>query len=656
MKVNIGGDRLGSGNKMNTELHNYSRSNHDLDFLWQSSMAPGVLYPFMCIPALNGDTFDIKLNALCRTIPTQGPLFGSFKLQFDVFQVPMRLYQGLLHNNPIKLGLNMNKVYMPKVTIGTTCFQEDFDNKCQFSTTSLMKYLGLSGIGYNAENGTYIERKINAIPMLAYYDIFKNYYANKQEDNAFVIIPDADHKRVKIKDWFSVIGLNTTVESGTINKTTATIELTKACERLYIRIPMAADPTAMQIPASLTLGRVIPQPNKEDYLLEYYKKESEIPAGTYKFSSDVVNMRSEIKIEQFTLENIDKMREDILSQTSVGVEYIVNGNDAGQKLPYKTIWETLQIPYGSGLYEMSGNHFTMNGLCLKTYQSDMFNAFINAEWIEGENSISELTKVDTSSGSFTMDVLNLQQKLYNMLNRIAVSGGTYQDWQRAVYSQDVASMAETPIYCGGLSKEIVFEEVVSTAETTSETDKGNLGSLGGRGTLSGKHKGGKCIIKVNEPSFIMGIVSITPRVSYSQGNEWYLTELDTFDDLHKPALDGIGFEDLIGERMAWWDTEIIGEQINRNSYGKLPAWINYMTNFDKTFGDFAETNGKSYMVLNRNYERAENAIADATTYIDPRKFNYAFAYSELAAQNFWLSAKADIFARRVMSAKIIPNL
>ena len=34
------------------------------------------------------------------------------------------------------------------------------------------------------------ERKFNATPLLGYWDIFKNYYANKQETNAYVISPD----------------------------------------------------------------------------------------------------------------------------------------------------------------------------------------------------------------------------------------------------------------------------------------------------------------------------------------------------------------------------------------------------------------------------------------------------------------------------------
>ena len=49
-------------------------------------------------------------------------------------------------------------------------------------------------------------------------------------------------------------------------------------------------------------------------------------------------------------------------------------------------------------------------------------------------------------------------------------------------------------------------------------------------------------------------------------------------------------------------------------------------------------------------------IEDLTTYIDPIKYNYIFADTNLDAMNFWLQIKFDIKARRLISAKQIPNL
>ena len=93
----------------------------------------------------------------------------------------------------------------------------------------------------------------------------------------------------------------------------------------------------------------------------------------------------------------------------------------------------------------------------------MFNNWIDTEWIDGDNGINEITKVDTSSGSFTIDELNLSNKVYNMLNRIAVSGGSYKDWLEVTYDIDNIRLSETPVYLGGLIKELVFQEVISNA-------------------------------------------------------------------------------------------------------------------------------------------------------------------------------------------------
>ena len=66
---------------------------------------------------------------------------------------------------------------------------------------------------------------------------------------------------------------------------------------------------------------------------------------------------------------------------------------------------------------------------------------------------------------------------------------------------------------------------------------------------------------------------------------------------------------------------------------------------------------ESFMVLNRNYSiDTKRQIEDFTTYIDPVKFNYIFADTDLDAMNFWVQTKFDIRVRRLISAKQIPNL
>ena len=83
-----------------------------------------------------------------------------------------------------------------------------------------------------------------------------------------------------------------------------------------------------------------------------------------------------------------------------------------------------------------------------------------------------------------------------------------------------------------------------------------------------------------------------------------------------------------------------------------------MTNFNKTFGEFAE-DYRDFMVMNRNYERDEeddSLISDLSTYIDPSKYNQIFADTSLSAQNFWVQTAVQMEVGRNISAKQIPNL
>ena len=82
-----------------------------------------------------------------------------------------------------------------------------------------------------------------------------------------------------------------------------------------------------------------------------------------------------------------------------------------------------------------------------------------------------------------------------------------------------------------------------------------------------------------------------------------------------------------------------------------------MTDYNRTYGEFANPETQMFMTLNRRYELdANKRIKDLTTYIDPIKYNYIFADGRRDAQNFWVQIAVDVTARRKMSAKIMPNL
>ena len=64
-----------------------------------------------------------------------------------------------------------------------------------------------------------------------------------------------------------------------------------------------------------------------------------------------------------------------------------------------------------------------------------------------------------------------------------------------------------------------------------------------------------------------------------------------------------------------------------------------------------------FMILARRYEYdAALGIEDLTTYIEPSKFNYIFAQTDISAMNFWVHVGIKNEARRKMSYRVLPNL
>ena len=680
MKKTLGGDRLRSESKMEVYLPNFGRSSHNVGKIIRTTQACGTIVPYWCQIGLDGTTFYIDITTKVKTLPTTGPVFGSFKHQIDVFVIPIRLYIAALHNNALGVGLNMSKVLLPQFMVNTanTSIYENDTNRGQVNPSSLLSYLGIKGFGHSKVNQQV--RRFPAIFNLAYWDIFKNYYANKQEENAYVIT-GINHiwKTISVGDgvsWRKTWTENQSTEyriaptndspryiklefeenispeevneiqflTNIPDSTQKVNELTKIGNTFVFE---RTDPEAMGI-------REPSNPRKATKVYVYkVKKNITIAYNMGEAGENKITMpdNKKIKLTQFPLKNIDEQRTEILAAPSTSTYIVPN-----MKMPYGAATGGLSLPNYNRTknYTSANSWYSQAGLAVKTYLSDRFNNWLNTEWIDGTTGgINSITAVDVSDGKLTMDALILQKKIFNMLNRVAITDGTYQAWREATYGIRSATLPESPIFCGGMQSEIAFDEIVSN----SATDEEPLGTLAGRG-IATMYKSGRGIkIKCTEPSMIMALGSITPRIDYSQGNKWW-TRLENMDDFHKPTLDAIGFQELIAEEAAAWSTEGIGNnEFIYQSLGKQPSWIEYTTDVNETYGEFAAGMPLAFMCLNRVYEeKSDHTIGNASTYIDPTIYNNIFAESRLSSQNFWVQVAFDVTARRVMSAKQIPNL
>lgn len=641
----LGKNTLGDNNKMKVAMRDYDMSTHDISTVFRSSLGVGMLVPFCKILCQKGDIIDLDLINKTLSQPTLGPLFGSFKLQHFLFFGGFRLYNSWLHNNRTGIGMKMSDIKIPMMY--ADCIGGESDASTQISASALYKYLGWSKsrrTGTQAKDGVYK----NGVPLLLYLDIFKNYFANTQE-NKFYMLKGLDSTML-------INGTNTKIPyTGFIEiLDTTTLQLNVAsnsypdmwgqvkflvADQYYNQVEVAASQLSSDLKSNkITLNKVSSMGYKGINHISFKN-----------------NMAKYIKVQlgQYDLKILDEIRDVILHH---------KGN---QTLHLRT---SIMGPNNNGSTELvsfttdlvNAQKQKLGGMLLKTYDSDIFNNWIKKEWVEGTGSITDRTTIDVSDGQLTMDMLNLQQKVYNMLNRIAVSGGTYKDWLETVYTAGkYLERPETPVFIGGMTQYIEFDEVISKSATETQYGNQPLGDIAAIGRGGKPTNNGHIHYQCEEPGYIMGLVAITPMIDYSQGNDFDLN-LQTIDDIHKPALDGIGYQDLIQEQMVGeTSTYSNGGSINNIKHvaaNKTLAWIDYMTNYNRTFGDFAAGEALDFMVLNRRYDVENNEIKDLTTYIDPQKYIEIFADTAIDSQNFWVQTVIKATRRGNYSAKQIPFL
>ena len=403
----IGKNTLGGGNSMQVDLRTYNRSTHNLSYAWRSSMGVGTLVPCMKLIGLPGDTFDIDIDTKVLTHPTVGPLFGSYKLQIDIFTAPFRLYNAMLHNNALNIGLDISKVKLPKLSYVGLLDKIDDSTHLTCSSSSIFAYLGWRTSTSKKEANKTIN---NAVPILAYLDIFKNYYANKQENNFYYLVKSAYVETTLTNNQvvYNVTVTPPTTRSGTIEIANTTLEDWNKSGEIY--------------GTNTATGKLVWLSSKE--MNQYWKPTQKgnnvlltfLSPQEWKFErNSTARYKNETYIQSAELNILDELREKILKAGSTQFNIAVGTN--------KYFLDIL-----NGENDKLNMRDAGCGLLLKTYQSDIFNNWIKTEWIDGENGISAITAISTTGDKFTIDQLNLSKEVYDMLNRIAVSGGTYQDW------------------------------------------------------------------------------------------------------------------------------------------------------------------------------------------------------------------------------------
>lgn len=152
-------------------------AHHDLSHYMRTSMSVGTLVPIYVREMIAGDTLNLDLQSLVNTQALSSPLYGSFKLKIMAFFAGTSLYvPKLWRNGSMQQTDGTLDANYPTFTFSYN--SQSPTSEQALNASSLLSYLGY-GSGY--VDGPNNRKAQNAIPLLMYWDIFRHYFANRQE-------------------------------------------------------------------------------------------------------------------------------------------------------------------------------------------------------------------------------------------------------------------------------------------------------------------------------------------------------------------------------------------------------------------------------------------------------------------------------------------
>lgn len=372
--------------------------------------------------------------------------------------------------------------------------------------------------------------------------------------------------------------------------------------------------------------------------------------------------------------SLPKIVEDSVSGLQADLSVVSNSDSAvciegyGQNVDLFTLQK---------LFSAQAVDAPMNGLCLRCYQPDYFTNFINTNIYNRLNTTGGGV-VNVVNGKYSVNQFRLANKLQKLAERAIIAGNRYGEYIRAMFGVRTDDKLDIPEYLGGFTSSIDFQDIVNQARPSDATSASSdtftaLGSSGGRGIRA--DKSGKFYINTTEYGNLMCIFSIVPRPDYFQGVKKDLTKVFLSDEFN-PQLDRLGWQPLfLSEYYALPTIDSGGGQLNDwnadNPFEKVvayqPAWLEYMTRTNELHGEFVDT--LNYWAIGRSFDRdpqpsdigTANPVprinyVQPSAYIFPTDYNVSFVDNRVDAQNFMVQVAFDIFAKRPISKKLMPNL
>jgi hypothetical protein len=261
------------------------------------------------------------------------------------------------------------------------------------------------------------------------------------------------------------------------------------------------------------------------------------------------------------------------------------------------------------------------------------------------------TKVDlTQATSSTINELRKAFKLQEWLEANARGGSRYIEHIYNIFGvKSSDARLQRPEYLGGGKSSISISEVLQTSGTASAPDgytSTPLGEMGGHGINIGTSNDFRATFE--EHGFIIGIMSVRPQSSYSQGIPKIFSKFDKFDYFY-PQFANIGEQEIKNKEL-YVDGTMTEEQLE-GTFGYIPRYTEYRFAQNTIHGDFKTT--LEYWHLGRKFANMPQLNEQ---FIKIEEDNRIFAYEDPEADHLYCHLYFKINAKRPLPLFNVPSI
>lgn len=204
---------------------------------------------------------------------------------------------------------------------------------------------------------------------------------------------------------------------------------------------------------------------------------------------------------------------------------------------------------------------------------------------------------------------------------------------------------QRPEYLGGGKTPVVIGEVLQTSATDGSSPQG---TMAGRGVVAGRSN--RCKRFFSEHGWLIGVMSILPRTSYSQGIPKAFSRTSVFD-YYFPKFAHLG-EQEIKNRELWFDGSP-GELTDDGVFGYTPRYAEYKYIPSRIAGDMRQS--LNFWHLSRLFSTPPQ-LDSKFVHVDSNSINRIFADNSSQFGHVIVQCYNKLIARRPMPVFGTPML